>query len=324
METRASYILVGSFVLGMIGAAFAFVIWLTSVQFEEVPKRYLIYFRGSITGLAVSSPVRYRGVPVGSVTDIRIDPDNIERIRVTVEISAETPIKTDTEAMLQLQGITGIAFILLTGGTQSAAPLRPDEGKKLAVIPHRLSNLDQVLDSAPKLFEKAVVLADRVARLLDERNLENVAKMLENAERLVGTVAARSGELERLIEDAGATIDALRRGSESIEALTSDLRGKIVPLTSQASGTLKDAGKTMADIRETARSLDKAADLIETVMAENRAPLRDFTTGGLYEISHFVSEARALVSGLTRLSAQIERSPARFFFGDTQKGYRPN
>ena len=324
METRASYILVGSFVLGLVAAGFAFVVWLTSVQFEEEPKQYVIYFEGSVSGLAVASPVRYRGVPVGSVTDIRIDPENIERIRVTVDISAETPIKTDTEATIKLQGITGIAFILLSGGTQEAKPLMPAPGKELAVIPPRISGLDQVLDSAPELFEKAVILADRLARLLDDRNLESVAKMLDGAEKLVGTVAARSGQLERLIDDAGATVEALRRGSDSIEALTTDLRAKIVPLTDQATGAMKDAGVTMAEIRTTARSLDQAADLIEAVIAENRDPLRDFATGGLYEISHFVSEARTLVNGLTRLSAQIERSPARFFFGDTQKGFRPN
>ena len=117
METRASYILVGSFVLGLIAAAFAFVVWLASVQFEEVPMRYVIYFEGGVSGLSVASPVRYRGVPVGSVSDIRIDPENIERIRVMVEISAETPIKADTEATLTLQGITGVSFVFLSGGT---------------------------------------------------------------------------------------------------------------------------------------------------------------------------------------------------------------
>jgi phospholipid/cholesterol/gamma-HCH transport system substrate-binding protein len=324
METRASYILVGSFVLGLIAAGFAFVVWLTSVQFEEEPKQYVIYLEGSVTGLAVASPVRYRGVPVGSVTDIRIDPENIERIRVTVDISAETPIKTDTEATIKLQGITGVAFILLSGGTRKAEPLMPAPGKKLAVIPPRISGLDQVLDSAPQLFEKAVILADRLARLLDDRNLESVAKMLDGAEKLVGTVAARSDQLEKLIEDAGATVEALRRGSDSIEALTTNLRAKIVPLTNQATGAMKDASVTIAEIRTTVPSLDKAADLIEAVIAENRDPLRDFASGGLYEISHFVSEARTLVNGLARLSAQIERSPARFFFGDTQKGFRPN
>lgn len=324
METRASYILVGSFVLGLIAAAFAFVVWLTSVQFEDVPKRYVIYFEGSVTGLAVASPVRYRGVPVGSVTDIRIDPDNIERIRVTVDISAATPIKTDTEATLKLQGITGIAFILLSGGTQESQSLKPRPDKEFAVIQSRRSGLEQVLDSAPELFEKAVILADRLTRLVDDRNLETVAKMLDDAQHLIGTLAARSGQLERLIDDAGATVEALRRGSDSIDALAADLRAKIVPLTDQATGVMTEARVTMADIRTAARSLDKTADLLEAVVVENRDPLRDFTTGGLYEISHFVSEARTLVNGLTRLSAQIERSPARFFFGDTQKGFRPN
>ncbi len=324
METRASYILVGSFVLGLIGAAFAFVIWLTSVEFEEVPKRYLIYFEDSVTGLAVASPVRYRGVPVGSVTDIRIDPDNIERIRVTVDISAETPIKTDTEATLGLQGITGIAFILLSGGMNESQSLKPGPDKELAVIPSRRSGLEQVLESAPELFKKAVILADRLTRLVDDHNLETVAKTLDNAELLIGSLASRSGQLERLIDDAGATVDSLRRVSDSLEALATDLRAKIGPLTDQATGVMTDARATMAEIRTTTRSLVKVADLMEAVVAENRDPILDFTTGGLYEISHFVSEARTLVNGLTRLSAQIERSPARFFFGDTQKGFRPN
>ncbi len=87
---------------------------------------------------------------------------------------------------------------------------------------------------------------------------------------------------------------------------------------------MTNAGATMDDIRSTAKSLEKTADLMEKLVAENRGPIRDFTTGGLYEISQFVSETRTLVNNLTRLSAQMERSPARFFFGDTQKGFRPN
>ncbi len=324
METRASYILVGSFVLGLIAAAFAFVVWLASVQFEDVPKRYLIYFDGSVTGLAVASPVRYRGVPVGSVVDIRIDPENIERILVTAEISAATPIKTDTEATLRLQGITGIGFILLSGGTQQSPQLKPAPGKELAVIPSRRSGLEQVLESAPELFEKAVILAERLTRLVDDRNLETIAKTLDNVQLLTGTLAARSGQLERLIEDAGATVDALRRASESLEGVATDLRAKTGPLADAATGVMTDAHAMMAEIRTASRTLVRLADLMAAVVEENREPMRDFSSGGLYEITQFVSEARTLVNGLTRLSAQIERSPARFFFGDTQKGFRPN
>ncbi len=324
METRASYILVGSFVLGLAGAAFAFVVWLASVQFEQAPKRFVIYFEGSVTGLSVASAVRYRGVPVGTVTDIRIDPEDIARIRVTVDISDETPIKTDTEATLRLQGITGIAFVFLSGGTQQSPSLEPETGQELAVIRSRRSGLEQVLESAPELLETAVILADRLIRLVDDRNLETIAKTLDNVHLLTGTLAARSGQLERLIEDAGATVDALRRVSDSFELLVTDLRAKTGPLSDTATAFMTDASATMSEVRTATRSLVEVADLMAALVEENRGPVRDFSTGGLYEITQFVSEARTLVNGLTRLSAQIERSPARFFFGDTQKGFRPN
>jgi phospholipid/cholesterol/gamma-HCH transport system substrate-binding protein len=79
----------------------------------------------------------------------------------------------------------------------------------------------------------------------------------------------------------------------------------------------------MADIRRTSASFNVAADGLKEIVEENRAPLRDFSQGGLYELSQFVAEARVLVDSLTRLSRMIERDPARFLFGDTQKGYQP-
>ena len=82
METRASYVVVGTFVLALIAAAFGVVLFLTRTNFEDTPKTYMSYFTGSVTGLQVGSPVRYRGVPVGSVNDIRIDPSDVERVRV--------------------------------------------------------------------------------------------------------------------------------------------------------------------------------------------------------------------------------------------------
>jgi phospholipid/cholesterol/gamma-HCH transport system substrate-binding protein len=192
------------------------------------------------------------------------------------------------------------------------------------VIPSRRSGLEQVLDSAPELFEKAVILADRLTRLVDDRNLETIAKTLDNVHLLTGTLAARSGQLERLIGDAGATVEALRRVSDSLERLAVDLRARTGPLSDQATGVMTDARATMTEIRTATRSLVEVADLLQDVVGENRVAVRDFSPGGLYEITQFVSEARTLVNGLTRLSAQIERSPARFFFGDTQKGFRPN
>ena len=152
METRASYVIVGTFVLALIAAAFAIVIFLTRTTFEDTPKPYMSYFTGSVTGLQAGSPVRYRGVPVGTVTDIRIDPADVERVRVVMEILRATPIKTDTVATLGLQGLTGLAYIELAGGTRESQPLTPVGEAKIAVIESRASGIEQVWRKLPNCW----------------------------------------------------------------------------------------------------------------------------------------------------------------------------
>ena len=86
METRAHYVAVGVFVLAIVSLAFGAVLWLGRVEFSQVLERYYIFFRGSVAGLGKGSSVQYNGIPVGRVIDIRVDPDNIAQIQVTVEI----------------------------------------------------------------------------------------------------------------------------------------------------------------------------------------------------------------------------------------------
>jgi phospholipid/cholesterol/gamma-HCH transport system substrate-binding protein len=103
METRASYLLVGGFTLVLMACLFAFIVWLAKSSFEEAnSSRYHIYFTGSVAGLQEGSPVRYRGIALGTVRDIRIDPKNIARVQVTIEVAANTPIKEDAVAYLAL------------------------------------------------------------------------------------------------------------------------------------------------------------------------------------------------------------------------------
>ena len=93
------------------------------------------------------------------------------------------------------------------------------------------------------------------------------------------------------------------------------------PITGDAGKAMKELNTTLKTARGTLRSIGRVSDELRKLVKENRTPLRDFSGGGLYELGLFVSEARILVANLTRLSAQIERDPARFFFGDTQKGF---
>ena len=135
METRAHYVAVGIFVLGAIILAFVAVLWLAHTEFGEHAKRYYIYFKGSVAGLNKGSQVQYNGIPVGRVVDIRVDPDNLEQIQVTVEIDTGiVDIKTDARAYLDTNILNGIATIQMRGGTREAPTLEPQAGHKYAVI----------------------------------------------------------------------------------------------------------------------------------------------------------------------------------------------
>lgn len=321
METRARYVLVGAFMLSLVGAAVGFVIWLARTDFEERPTPYVIYFRGSVTGLALGSSVRYRGVGVGSVTDIRIDPTNVERIKVTIEVAKGTPVKTDTVATLGLQGVTGLAFIQLEGGLHESRNLVPAAGERIAVIPSRASGIEQVLESAPELVQKAVILIERLGRVFDEANLRALSESLENVRTLTAALANRSDKLEAMLVDGSDAVRGLRAATENFGALSADLRKRTGPLTDDARLVMGDLRTTLIQVNRAVESVDSVSKQLSAIAVENRRSLHDFSSGGLYELSQFIAESRVLVANLTRLAAQIERNPARFFFGDTQKGF---
>jgi len=314
METRASYVLVGGFVLALLAAAFAFVIFLARFNLESGADTYMVNFAGSVSGLEVGSKVRLRGVPIGSVTSIRIDRRDISKIRVLLDIERGTPIKENMVASLALEGITGVASVSITGGTQEAAPLRKREGQDYPEIPSRTSTLETVLEDLPQIFERVGTISDRLVAILSEENRAAVAETLESVRKLTSTLAARSGEIYSILVNANETTASLRRTSATFEKAADNINRRIDPLGNEAQ-------RTLTDLRRASESFVQVADKLDKLVEENRRPLSDFSSTGLYELSQFLVEARTLVSNLNDLTLQVQRDPAKFFFGDTKKGY---
>ena len=168
MEIRASYLIVGAVVLALLAGLAAFSMWLVRADVDRDVARYEIAFSGSVSGLQEGGQVLYRGIPVGRVAEIRIDPDNVENVLVAVDIERDTPIKADTVATLEFQGLTGIAYVQLRGGTQASARLDPD-AEPVPRIPSRPSAVERLFESTPELLARAVALTDRLGLLLDRR-----------------------------------------------------------------------------------------------------------------------------------------------------------
>lgn len=298
METRASYLLVGTFVLVLVAAGFVFILWIAKAQVSRDTATYLTYFTTTVTGLQTGSVVRYRGIPVGEVTRIRIDPKNPEQIEVTLEIDSSTPIKTDTVATLESQGITGVAFIQLRGGLRTSPTLVAQQGERYPVIKSEGSGFEKILTDFPKLLQNLNTLADSANQVLDAKNRESITVTLENVAKIAKAVGDREKDIDRVLSSTTQTL-------ESINGLVTDLR------------------PVVGDLRTGATSFSAMTTSVNKLVEENRRPLRDFSATGLYEFSLFLTEARDLVKALTRISTKLEDDPARFLFGDTQKGFQP-
>ncbi|MEM7072363.1 MAG: MlaD family protein [Pseudomonadota bacterium] len=185
METRASHILVGCFVLIAILAGALSIAWLAGFDPEDDGVEYDIFFTGSVSGLSVGNPVRYRGIPVGAVTNMRINPANVEQVHVVIEIPRTTPVKEDATASLEFQGITGIAYVQINGGTVDA-PLLVADGGERAQIQATQSALQAVLEKAPELIANIVNLTDQAGQFLSEDNARSITQILDNINQFSG------------------------------------------------------------------------------------------------------------------------------------------
>ncbi len=330
METRANHLLVGGFVLVLFVGLVVFAVWLAKFQFDREFAQYDIYFTGRINGLTEGSDVVYRGIPVGEVTEIRIDPDNLERVLVTVEVKADTPVREDTSAQLEMRGITGGVVVQLDGGTREAAALRRGPGQRHPVIASRPSQIEQIIEGAPELVDRANLLISRANQMLDERNQANLAATLENLAILSGALATRADDIGAMVDDVRATTTALRQTSAALAGVTGEARGALAAVREGAEalgGTVADnrvdIGELIGELQGSAEAIGRAAGKVETLVEENRPALKAFSQEGLMELITFLTEARALIGGLNRVATEVERDPARFLFGDQQRGYDP-
>jgi phospholipid/cholesterol/gamma-HCH transport system substrate-binding protein len=331
METRANYLLVGIFVLVLSAGFLVFALWLAKAQFETDIKRYDIYFVGPVTGLKKGSFVSYRGITVGEVIDLQIDQTNLQRVVVTIEVQAKTPVRQDTVASIEIQGIAGAPFVLLSGGTQKSPPLEVKEGQRYPVIASVPSRIEQVLQSAPAAVEHINLLLVRANELLNPENRLAISNILKNFDTLSGSLAAQSPELEKAIADFSGTMTNLRAATAELDRVVAHADSAIDAVgrtADNADRTVTEVGGAIkpliADLRQTSKSITAVADQIGGLVSENREPLRNFSGSSLIELGNLLSDMRDLVGRLDRIAADVESDPARFLFGNQQQGYDAN
>jgi len=315
METRARYIMVGAFFLLLLATLVVVVLWLARVEFKQRVNFYDIYFPGSVTGLNRGSAVRDNGIPVGRVTEVRLDPQDPSRVRVTVEIDSSTDIQSDSVAALEIQGLTGSAFINITGGSRDAPPLVRESGQRYPVIASAPSGLQRVVASAPEALARVIALADELSEVFNEKNRTAIADTLENVRRLSATVASHTGEIDGAISDGATALHDLRSTLETANAILASLN--------QTIGPSSDMSEAIKSLNTTSQKFGQLADHLNSILDDNSPQLHEFTRRGLDQLQQLVAQSQQLVAQLSRLADTIERDPSRIIYGDRRQGYQP-
>jgi phospholipid/cholesterol/gamma-HCH transport system substrate-binding protein len=249
MATRTQKVKLGVFLTAATVLFAGTVIVLTGMGLWEERWTYFIEFSESVSGLEQGAPVKLRGVRVGTVEAIRVDPDNVEVVEVRIQVDKGTPIKTDTQAYINMQGITGLKFIELAGGTAEAKLLPPG-----SEIQAGQSMLEQLTGRATDIGLKVEKLLNNILYMTRDKNQERVDQIIASAE-------ASTQNLEQLSSELSQTLQVTR-------ALVADNREELDQLISNAGETSARANETLTEINELTRLAQQAvrgAKIPETV-----------------------------------------------------------
>jgi phospholipid/cholesterol/gamma-HCH transport system substrate-binding protein len=310
MEPKVNYTLVGLFVFLLGTALVVGVLWLSRADYRGVYDRYYVYMTESVSGLSPDASVKYRGVDVGRVKEIILNPKNPEEVRLALDLVHGTPIKENTVAILETQGLTGLTTVNLMGGTRDSPPLTVKPGEDYPVIKTRPSfffRLDAALsrilsdESLPVLLNNLSNLANDVRGLVDAQSRADLKRLLGNLAKITQTLSTHREELGDAIAKARTALDHFAALGQRMD--------------DQLPEVINEARSSIRSFQDMTQNVARASASIQSAVDGNRADLEQFTGQTLAETGLLVAELRQLTATLQRLAQELEREPSTLIFG---------
>ena len=284
MENKSHAFVAGLFAIVLGVAAIVALVWLRGTQ--DSLSEYVIVTRHSIGGLNPQAQVRYRGIRVGKVTEIRLDPADPRDILISIAIADNIPLTRGTVAKLAYQGVTGIAHVLLVDTGKDSEPL-PGGGASSARIVMAPSLLDEVSENGTAALRQAQEVMASANALLNE----------ENRRRFAATMANLS--MKPAIDNMNASLVQVRK-------LLDDRNLQTI---SRAAG---EVGPLLADTRQLVGKMQATADKLDVAIGDASAGGTSALMPRLNELAADFSMTSRQLSRVLRL---LEDSPQGLVFG---------
>ncbi len=300
METRAHHILIGAFTLAVFLVALGFVLWLSKYGADRQNAWYDIVFSESVTGLSRGGMVQYNGITVGEVARLKLDPDDPRKVIAHVRLAHGTPVKVDTKAVLAFTGVTGVAFIQLSGGTPGSPALKAASGQDTPVIVADESAFSKLFASGEDIVTSVNDALLRVGKLLSQENVEKMSAIMGNLEQLTGTLAGQREDLSHALTQLAASSDQLRVTLGTLDDMAVSTNALM----------RDDARQLLASVQDAVKSIETLVGSASDLLADNRAAVDAFSNNGLRQVGPTLEDLRVTLRALERAAAKIGDSPS--------------
>jgi phospholipid/cholesterol/gamma-HCH transport system substrate-binding protein len=296
MERNANYALVGFASLVLFVGLAAFVLWLAQVRFARDYDFYDIVWDGPVRGMSVGGEVHFNGIKVGEVSRIALDPTNASRVISRIKITSDVPIKTDSYATQEPQGVTGVNYVQITAGAASR-PLLKDATPhgQVPVIRSQKSTLSDLIEGGGTVLQRSIEALDRVNRVLSDQNIDQVTGMLKDMHSLTTELNQRKqviADADKALQNLNVTLERATRLADSANDLVSG-----------------DGKRALANIADAAQSLKETSQKAQGMLTKLEGPTSDFATNGLPQLSQAISSLQTATESLNRVLDEAERSP---------------
>jgi len=325
METKANYALVGFFTVLVIAAAFFFVYWMSQYGRGGEMAQLAIRIPGSANGLSVGSPVRFNGIPVGSVRSLAIDADDPRFSIAMTEVSTSAPVKKSTSAVLEVQGLTGAAYVELSGGKADDPNIlrQAFDTESAAVLNAEQSSVTNILSTADKILKRAdAAITDIQGFVADARG--PLTTTIRNAEQFSGSLARNGDNIDQFLQSVGGLSDTFKNLSGRLDTVLASVDSlikavdpkKVEDFVGNVDKVSKDIAAASGDVKTTVEGFRKTAETFQTFgthATETLGKVDDLLaavdkqkiSGAVDNISVASADARKAIASVTGVANRI-------------------
>lgn len=305
METRTNYTLVGLFVLLLGSGLIVTALWLSVGFGNKVYTTYAVYMNEPVAGLSTQASVQFNGVNVGYVSQISLNHNDPQQVKLLLQIEKGTPITTSTTATLKSRGITGITYIGLSASSRFAKPLKTQPGEHYPVIPSRPSLLVQIDAAVRDVSENFRKVTDSINLILNKDNGLALKNSLHNIEEVTYVLAKHSKALNDTIKNSDILFRNAAKASDSFPK------------------AMQNINASLASIKRMSQKLSQASVLVAETMRSSKNTIKSIAQQAVPPTVNLLDKLDNVANTVEDLARELKNNPSMIIRGRSGKKLGP-